>query len=435
MVQVSKSAVARIALVVLAVAAAGLTLGGVAGAIPTQPLAGAVLSPASMEVGTTGDVTMAFSTAPSSPFKGEVRATVPAGWTAPQPASVAAGGCKKAGVSGVEGTGPWAVVMRVDCKAGASFTLTMAGMTAPTVAGSSLFSWSAVTQRAEAAAPVQMRMGLTPGPLAALTLDPPSATVMAGTAVGFSATGADRFGNAVDPGTVSLAMAPDGSCAAMACTPGSAGTQTVTATSGSATGSATVEATPEVVTIAPDVLPAGAPSAPYAAALSAPGALRGASFAVVAGALPPGIALSPSGSISGTPTRTGRATFRVRATDGNGVSGERDLSINVTLPLVVSVDSVAFPSTRVGATSAPVSITITNNGGAGYVLGARGLSSEEFAAPIEEDSCFTIDALEPGRSCTALVYFTPTVAGPAEATIEWAYDIGTLTVTLTGTAT
>lgn len=59
--------------------------------------------------------------------------------------------------------------------------------------------------------------------------------------------------------------------------------------------------------------------ASYNQALSAPGAITGATFAVTSGALPNGLTLSPAGVVSGTPTVESTFTFTVTAT-ANGIA-------------------------------------------------------------------------------------------------------------------
>src|SRR5262249_28020483 len=70
------------------------------------------------------------------------------------------------------------------------------------------------------------------------------------------------------------------------------------------------------IAIGPDTLPNGATGAVYNQSVSATGGLSPYSFSVTAGALPDGLTLSPSGSISGTPTMTGTSNFTITATAG-----------------------------------------------------------------------------------------------------------------------
>src|SRR5215471_5128189 len=56
------------------------------------------------------------------------------------------------------------------------------------------------------------------------------------------------------------------------------------------------------------------------------------SWAMVSGALPPGLSLSSSGTVSGTPTATGTYTFGVKVTDINGNYGTQTFTLNVCKP-------------------------------------------------------------------------------------------------------
>jgi len=56
------------------------------------------------------------------------------------------------------------------------------------------------------------------------------------------------------------------------------------------------------------------------------------SWVVVSGALPPGLLLSSSGTVSGTPTATGTYTFGVKVTDINGNYGTQTFKLNVCKP-------------------------------------------------------------------------------------------------------
>ena len=80
-------------------------------------------------------------------------------------------------------------------------------------------------------------------------------------------------------------------------------------------------------------------------------------WSVTSGSLPPGITLSSSGLLSGTPTATGSYTFTVRATDATGVSGTATLTLPIDqTPTVSGLSPTAGPSA--GGTS--VTITGTN---------------------------------------------------------------------------
>src|SRR5215831_9560402 len=53
-------------------------------------------------------------------------------------------------------------------------------------------------------------------------------------------------------------------------------------------------------------------------------------WSATGGALPPGVLLSTSGLLSGTPTTPGTYSFTVQATDQSGASGSASFSMTVT---------------------------------------------------------------------------------------------------------
>jgi len=75
---------------------------------------------------------------------------------------------------------------------------------------------------------------------------------------------------------------------------------------------------------------------PAAQQLSAAGGVPPYLWSLVSGGLPPGLTLSPSGSISGTPTSQGSFTFTVRVTDGATASAQRTFTLVITTSLGIS---------------------------------------------------------------------------------------------------
>ena len=67
----------------------------------------------------------------------------------------------------------------------------------------------------------------------------------------------------------------------------------------------------------------------------------GYTWAIVAGSLPPGLSLSPGGTITGTPTSPGTFTFTVSVTDKTPTTVTAVLSITITAP-VPTVDSLVI---------------------------------------------------------------------------------------------
>ena len=141
------------------------------------------------------------------------------------------------------------------------------------------------------------------------------------------------------------------------------GTYPFTVTATDATG-ASASATATVVVnaalaINPITPPQGAVGSSYSAQLSATGGTAPVTFALSGGTtLPPGLALSPAGLISGTPTTAGTFAFTVMATDSSGAVASLPLSIVVT-----SASQVAAPTVqnlqRFGFHAQPTTFVLT----------------------------------------------------------------------------
>ena len=97
-------------------------------------------------------------------------------------------------------------------------------------------------------------------------------------------------------------------------------------------------------------LPAGKVGTAYNQALAATGTTP-ITWSLDAGALPPGLALSPAGVISGTPTTAGSYTFTVKATNASG-DDTKQLSITITAtpPAVYQVNLTQTPGGTATAT-------------------------------------------------------------------------------------
>lgn len=122
-----------------------------------------------------------------------------------------------------------------------------------------------------------------------------------------------------------------------------------------------VSAAPPIV-IAPTTLPDAGVATAYSTALTATGGNSGPyTFAVTAGALPAGLTLGTTGTLSGTPTAGGTFNFTVRATDSASNTGSRAYSLVVSAP-TISIAPTTLPTlTR----NAAYSQTITASGGTG----------------------------------------------------------------------
>jgi hypothetical protein len=68
---------------------------------------------------------------------------------------------------------------------------------------------------------------------------------------------------------------------------------------------------------------------PYSMNLTANGGLAPYSWSLTAGALPPGLRLSPSGDVSGTPIVPGQYPVTLTVTDSNGLEGSAQMTITI----------------------------------------------------------------------------------------------------------
>jgi sugar lactone lactonase YvrE len=110
---------------------------------------------------------------------------------------------------------------------------------------------------------------------------------------------------------------------------------------------------------APNPLPGASFFVPYSVNLTAAGGHAPYSFVVFAGALPTGLSLSSSGTISGTPTATGVFSFTIQVTDAANATTTATTSIAVNNP-IPSITGLSVVSAMAGSSG----FTLTVNGSA-----------------------------------------------------------------------
>ncbi len=105
------------------------------------------VSPAAIAAGT-NPATLKFTyVAPAAATSGTLLLTVPTGWTAPQttkagsPGDVAIGSktCSSAVLSGVSGSGPWVIKIKINCAAGKKLKISYRDVSVPTTAATDQF--------------------------------------------------------------------------------------------------------------------------------------------------------------------------------------------------------------------------------------------------------------------------------------------------------
>ena len=137
-----------------------------------------------------------------------------------------------------------------------------------------------------------------------------------------------------------------------------------------------------VVTVSPASLPAATAGTGYSQTLNASGGTAPYTFAITAGALPAGLALNPSGILSGTPTASGSFNFTVSATDsGIPTAGNRAYTLTVASP-TLTLPAKTLPDGTAGQAYS-TSITPASGGIAPYTYA---VSAGALPAGISLDS-------------------------------------------------
>jgi hypothetical protein len=123
-----------------------------------------------------------------------------------------------------------------------------------------------------------------------------------------------------------------------------------------ATSSATLKIMANAVTIATSALPAGTLSAAYSATLSATGGIAPLSWT--------GLTLNANGSIGGTPTSAGNASFAVTVLDSATPAATHtaplSIAVSPSTPATLTILTTSLPAGSLGST---YSATVTGNGG------------------------------------------------------------------------
>ncbi|HWX65383.1 MAG TPA: putative Ig domain-containing protein [Rhodanobacter sp.] len=164
------------------------------------------------------------------------------------------------------------------------------------------------------------------------------------------------------------------------------------------------------LTLAPTTLPAATAESAYSQSFSASGGTAPYAYSLSSGALPAGLTLSATGSLSGTPTVSGSFTFSVQVADSSTGAGapfttSRSYTLVVNAP-GISVSPASLPNPQIGAA---YSQQIAASGGNGtYTFALTGGS-------LPAGVSFTSSGLLSG---------TPTAAGSFNFTVKATDGLG-----------
>ncbi|WP_162249707.1 Ig domain-containing protein [Ensifer sp. Root31] len=173
---------------------------------------------------------------------------------------------------------------------------------------------------------------------------------------------------------------------------------------------------PPTIDVTPDALPDGGVGTAYSVQFSASGGTPGYTYTRDSGSLPPGLTLSTSGLLTGTPSAVGSSTFNLKVQDSTTIStgGVHFITQNVTVTVI------AFPPLSL----TPASGTALSAGVVGTSYSNASISASGGSGTITY--AVTAGALPAGlgiNGSTGAITGTPTVGA-----------IGTANFTVTATA-
>ena len=213
---------------------------------------------------------------------------------------------------------------------------------------------------------------------------------------------------------------------------------------------------PAMLTISSGSLPNGATGGAYSATLSASGGVTPVTWSET-GALPPGLSLDPSGTLTGTPVTAGTYSFTVAAVDSSYPALTTSLPVSIVVtdsPIIISTappppaGTLTYPYTGYGFAVAsggsppfifavtkgtpPPGLTVGSDGGFGGTPTATGSFSFTLTAtdsaptPVTGSQQFTIKINTPGP---LLINATPP---PPAGVADSGYDYTFTTISPTG---
>jgi hypothetical protein len=213
--------------------------------------------------------------------------------------------------------------------------------------------------------------------LTSIAVTPASPVIQAGGAQSFTATGT-YSDNSTQNITSQVTWSSSNSAVATINASGVAtgvagGTSSIKATLGAVNNSTTLTVQPATLVITTASLPSGTQGVAYTASLSSSGGTPAVSWTLAnKTTLPPGLALSLAGQITGTPTASGTATFTVQATDSGSPAQIATQTLSITIAAAGCPCSISGAISGSGGNGATVTLTggasVTANASGGYTF-------------------------------------------------------------------
>ncbi len=134
----------------------------------------------------------------------------------------------------------------------------------------------------------------------------------------------------------------------------------------------------------------------------------------------------------GVPTSALLSSPEHPALDSAGNLYFADTSNHVIRKIGTDAAPLTFTATALGTSSSAQDVTITNNGNSTLSISALTLPAD-FNLSGSDNTCTPSTSLSPGASCVLGIAFAPIVTGPLSETITVTDNLGTQTVSLSGT--
>ena len=323
----------------------------IGGSLVTLPTVSTTSTGSSADIGTTAGVTTTAENPDGSPVSGaSVTFTITSGPNRGQTAVVVTGADGKATYSYASTT------------AGTDVFTTSVVVSSQTYPGSASILW-----RAAHPTPPGITAVSQAGGTAVVTLSPPVSNGGYSTAPTYTVKAyPGGISSGSTPVVVSGATGPDVTVAGL--DPALSYEMVATATNPSGTsdpspttwvGSSTTVWSPYTAPTAGSTVPDGVLNLPYSQALSVTGGVGPYTWSLVSGTLPAGLTLNADGTITGTPTAFGPATFTAMVMDGDGAMVMPTVTLSVTTP---GPSSPALRSTGVGAATQTATVLVPSGG-------------------------------------------------------------------------
>ncbi|MFK3648920.1 putative Ig domain-containing protein [Lysobacter enzymogenes] len=184
------------------------------------------------------------------------------------------------------------------------------------------------------------------------------------------------------------------------------------------------------IVVSPTSFAAAQVGVAYSATATASGGIGPYTFAIPAGSAPPGLTMSSTGTLSGTPTAGGSFNFMVIATDANGQTGNRAYIFSVATP-TLAIAPATLPN---GGVAQPYSQTLTASGGTPAYSFAVTAGSLPAGLSLSSGGVVSGTPTAGGTfNFTVTVTDSSTGSGPYTSSQAYSLNIGASTIVLPAT--